>query len=220
MVYNSIVIMLITEKYNISLEELTELIEDNSHVKAFMGGQFSEFHFRKLIKTHPDVTHWYKPSDNDASDKGDVVVTYKDVSIALEVKTVRTSSSPKGKGFRVKTDLFGTTWHGHFQIRGSRSHTLDFLDGSKTRTYNVKRGQYDIIVVCVYPFTGKYEYMYCLEKNIPSLTPSDKTTPLQASELLKGHMKIQWPPNEAIWTTDLSEILEQAYQHKVQSLVA
>jgi hypothetical protein len=212
--------MLITEKHGISLEELTELIEDNSHVRAFMGGQFSELHFRKLIKSNPSITDWYKPSDNDASDKGDVVATYKDVKIAFEVKTVRTNSNVQNRGIRVKTNLYGTTWNGFCQIRASRSHTLDFSDGSKTRTYNVKRGQYDVFVVCVHPFTGKYDYMYCLEKDIPSLMHNDKVTPLQASELLRGHIRVEWPPTEDVWTTDLDVILERAYQHKVQSLVA
>lgn len=208
--------MLITEKHSISLEELTELIEDNSHVKAFMGGQFSELHFRKLIKTNPNITTWYKPNDNNINDKGDVVATYKDTKIAFEVKTVRTGDGH----IRVKQTLFGPVWNGFAQIRGSRSHTLTFSDGSQTRTYNVKRNQYDVVVVCVQPFTGKYEFMYCLEKDIPNLTPGDKITPLQASELLKGHVNVEWPPSGDVWTSDLDVILERAYVHKTQSLTA
>jgi len=190
-------------------QELLEIALENTSAMGFFEGYASESHFKKFVQTNPKITNNYKPGDHNLVKKGDRVCVYQDTEITFELKTIITDHSVSTRTIKKNIDVFGeVSYSGAFRTRGSRKRQITFSDGSTIETYNNKRGQFDAFAVCVRPFTGKWEWMYCLESDIPSCNNSE-LTPIQNAELLRPFVLVQWPPKD-YWTDSLDEILERA----------
>lgn len=210
----------LAEKFQVSEDEFKDIISsvfsNNIHALAFFEGYNSEYVLEKKVHAVPGVTDVFKPGDNNLQVKGDLVATYKNVPLSIEVKNVRRKYNDPSRRPRVVQNLLETYWVGTFCTRSSRSRKIKFSDGSEAQTYNVLRGRYDIIAVNVFQMTKKQEFVYCLEKNLPSTKHGNThLTPLQCDETLQSEIHVRWPPVEP-WTDDLGSILEQAYQSSKQ----
>lgn len=213
----------LAQKFQVSEDEFKHMIarvfSNNLSALAFFEGYGSEYILEKIIKNTPSITAHYKPGDNNTEIKGDVVVTYKDVDLRIEAKSIKRRTNSISRKPQKIVNLEEEYWIGFFQTRASRNRKLVFSDGSVAHTYNCLRNQYDIIAVNVFQLSGKQEFMYCLEENLPSTeycATKTNLTPLQCVETLRGEVSVRWPP-VAPWTSSLEEILEQAYQNKLQS---
>ena len=209
----------LAQKFELSEDEFKHMIahvfSNNISALAFFEGYSSEYILEKLVLDTPHVSGCYKPGDNNTHEKGDLVASYKEVPVSIEVKNVRRRGSSTQRKPKLVTNLEEQYWVGHFCTRAGRSRIVTFSDGSKSHSYNCVRGQYDVIAVNVYQFTGRQQFMYCLEKDLPSTkhTPKTHLSPLQCHETLQPEVTVRWPP-VAPWTDSLEEILERAYQHK------
>ena len=207
----------IEKEFGISEHDFVNLIHTTPHLRGPVYGAISEFFFDCLFENIPEVTHRHKPIEYLKNETpGDLIVTYKDIPISFEIKNIRSGKYESGirRKIRINENVFGEkTWSGVVSLMNSRRRVVTFSDGSVVNGYNTKRGEVDVYAVCVKMLTGKWEYMYCLESDIPSVINSKNLTPLQQNEVLKGAMRIQWPP-KAPWTDSLVDILEKVYNEK------
>lgn len=212
--------MLLTERYNLSLDELSEMIDMYRPLKSSFDGHVSEYIFvKEYVKPFKRITDYYKPDSQSRSDKGDLTVTFDGIPIKIELKTILAGFvADPSRNPRQITTLEGTHWRGRFKTRTSSARVVTFSDGSKHKTFCVPRSQVDVYGVCVRPFTGKWEYMYCLTADMPGCS-TPELTPLQKHELLKPDQFVQWPPVDP-WTDSLETILERAVAQKKNAPVS
>lgn len=214
----------LAKKFGVCEDQLKQMIayvfSNNISALAFFEGYGSEYILEKIIKNVPGVSSCYKPGDNNTEIKGDLVPLYKGVPLQIEVKNVKRKTNDIARKPKQIVNLEETYWTGYFSTRVARNRKLVFSDGSVGYSYNTLRGQYDIIAVNVFQITGKQQFIYCLEKDLPSTTYiKSKTdlTPIQCQETLRGDVSIRWPP-VAPWTDSLEQILEHAYTYKINLL--
>ena len=210
--------MLITERYNMSLEEVSEMLDMYRPLQASFDGHAGEYAFVKnYVKSCARISEYRKPNTGlDHTDKGDLVVVFDGTPVRIELKTALT-------GFRVgkhrnptQVDTVnGPVWKYTFKTRTSSYKTVHFSDQSTAFTLCVPYGLVDVYGVCVRPFTGKWEYMYCLTSDLPNNT-NKNFTPLQQKELIRPTIKTYWPPQDP-WTDSLETILERAAAQKKNS---
>ena len=67
-----------------SIDELEELIIENSSLRGYLQGYLAELALKKLIKSIPEVTKVVKIPDQNP-EKGDFRIEYKGVSLTIEV---------------------------------------------------------------------------------------------------------------------------------------
>lgn len=215
----------LAQKFEVSEDELKDMIahvfSNNLSALAFFEGYGSEYLLEKQVKRIPGVSGQHKPGDNNLEVKGDLIVQYKHTPVSIEVKNVRRKTNSENRKPKLVVNLEESYWVGYFSTRSSRTRKIVFSDGSEVHTYCTIRGQYDVIAVNVFQLNGKQNFIYCLEQDLPSTSPNSTTflTPLQCAETLQPEIAVRWPP-VAPWTDSLEEILERAYTHKTQSLVA
>ena len=198
------------EEYDMTIDEFTELEKKNSSLRGYISGYVSEWHFEKLVDKNKNVQHHYKPQDQDRNQKGDRIITYRDIDISFEVRAIYTDTVISTQ------DLTGNiSGSGSFKTKCARSRTIKFSDGSEVNTWYNPRGLVDVFCVCIKPITQKWEYQYCLNSDIPSPETKDLTK-LQKQEILKCDNEVRVPP-QGFWTDDLDVVLERAYQQKLKN---
>ncbi|MDQ3687815.1 MAG: hypothetical protein M3430_19745 [Acidobacteriota bacterium] len=91
----------ILERWHITAEELTELIDANPSMRGNMFGYVAEMKLRKMWFSGERTTHAVKYDDHDRKKKGDLVVTYRNHSFIIEAnRSRRTASGRKGRGIQ------------------------------------------------------------------------------------------------------------------------
>src|SRR5262249_22676385 len=79
-------------------------------------------------------------------------------------------------------------------------------DGSVVNTTCYLRGEYDILAVPLFPFTGTWEFAYKRNEDCRACT-SKKYTQYQQSQLLATTEKITWPLTDD-WHLNLLDLLD------------
>jgi|688.fasta_scaffold204317_1 hypothetical protein len=209
--------MLITERYGMNIEEVTEMLDMYRHLRASFEGHAGEYAFVKhYVKPCARITGHRKPDPQNKKEKGDLVVTFEDTPVSIELKSALTGFrvNPYKNPVQVQT-VHGPVWKFLFKTRTSSYKTIKYSDGTELSTLNVPYGQVDVYGVCVRPFTGVWEYMYCLTSDLPH-NANPNLTPVQQRETLSPVIRVEWPP-EAPWTNSLETILERAVAQKKNS---
>lgn len=186
----------ILQRWNLSAEDLTQIIDENPSLRGFMSGYVAEFQLRKILKKTPGITDIKKYDDHDRKKKSDVSFVYKGHEFTIEVKSLQTNSI-KGK----EKKLVAT-----FQCDASDSRTVRLPNGSEVITTCLLVGEFDILAVNLFGFTGKWDYAFALNKDLPT-SSYKKYMSKQRKYLLSTSMKITWPLC-APYTKSLTEILE------------
>lgn len=169
-------------------EELDQVIQDNPSLRGFLQGYLAEVALKKQLLQLPDVFSVEKIPDQ-AAEKGDLRVRYKDLEITIEVKSIGTNT--------VKQDVLYDSWQGTVAVRSSDKKELEVEGVGRIRTSSIPRGGFDILAISCYAVSGKWEFLFMDNDNIPyrdlktpnllksSFTVNPETTPYLHSNLLK-----------------------------------
>jgi hypothetical protein len=170
------------EDWDLSYDEINELLTDNPSLRSFVMGYAAEIKCRNMFfRDHPEVTAIYKPDDHDRTEKGDWILTYKGERIGVEVKSLQTNSlKPKQDG----------TVSPNYQCDASDARTVKFSDGSTLHTTALLVGEFDVVAVNIHAFTGCWDFAFCKNEDLLTMegatrgAPKDYT-PLQQQSLIK-----------------------------------
>lgn len=180
------------ENWDLSYEEINELLTDNPSLRSFVMGYAAEVKCKNMYFTdHPDVSAIYKPDDHDRTEKGDLVITYKGQRFAIEVKSVQTNSmKPQKRSGIVKP------W---FQCDASDARTVLFKDGSSVHTTALLVGEFDVLAVNVHVFDGKWKFVFAKNEDLPTMEGATRGsaknyTLYQQQNLIKTSININNPP--------------------------
>ena len=80
------------ERWKITEEELTELVDQNPSLRGILLGYVAEKKFHDAFLQAPHVTEASKDDDHDRKRKGDRRIVYKDRSFLIEVKSLQSNS--------------------------------------------------------------------------------------------------------------------------------
>lgn len=173
---------MILERWGLTLEELTEVIDGNPSLRGFMIGYVGEFKLRKTILADKRISHVHKYDDHDRTHKNDVAVSYKGHEFTFEVKSLQTNSIRK----------VGEVYSGDFQCDASDKRPVRLPNGETIQTTCLLVGGFDLVAVNLFAFREQWDFAFALNRDLPR-SKSKKYTPRQQKYLLATSVKITWP---------------------------
>ena len=165
-------------------------------------GYIAELMFEKYVpETYPVILseHIEHHDDHDRSaNKADRTITYNGRRYGVQLKSIQTNSIARcGRDGVLIASV---------QNDASDRRLVILPDGTSVETTCYKRGDYDILAVPLFPFSGNWTFAY--KRNVDCrASTSKKYTPEQAFHLLSTTEEITWPLTDG-WTTDLLSLLD------------
>lgn len=196
----------ILKRWEITEDQLTELIDENPSLRGMLLGYVAEKKFHYGFLHHPDITEILKDDDHDRSKKGDRRIIYKGISIVIEVKSLQTKTVKK-------TGI--DSWIGKSQVDGSDRRIITFEDGSELNTTLLKRGEFDLLAVNCYAFGDKWRFVFAKNEDLPCSSFKGYTQE-QCSKLIASLVTVTWPP-EPPYTDNPYILLDQIIAKKKSS---
>jgi len=183
-----------------SMEDIQEMIDENSSLRGFLQGYLAERALKKQILEIPGVSSVTKIPDRDA-EKGDFKVVFRGVPITIECKSVMTST--------VKEDVLTQTWQGSVLVKNTDKREVT-VDGIGTfQTTKLTRGQFDILAICCFAVSGEWDFLFIENRFIPAADES--------YDLLKTRFTVN-PSTTPGVTNSLEKLLEKTLEIKGQAL--
>jgi hypothetical protein len=174
----------ILKRWGLTVEELTEIVNNNPSMRGLMLGYVAEYKLRKMFFEDSRIKDLAKDDDHDRSRKGDLRFTYKNHSFRVECKSLQTNTVRKEPtGFRAS-----------FQCDASDRRMVVFNNGTKKETTCLKVGEFDILAVNLFALEETWRFAFALNSDLPR-SKYKKYTPYQRNELLASSMAITWPLN-------------------------
>ena len=135
----------ILKRWDITVEELTQVVDQNPSLRGMLLGYLAELKLEKLWLRRGGISNASKHDDHDRKKKGDRIVTYKGKKFIFESKSLQTNMIEK-------TD---EGWTGKVQVDASDRREVMLPDGTKVNTTCLLRNEFHILAVNVFAFEDK-----------------------------------------------------------------
>ena len=191
----------ILERWQITADELTELIDANPSMRGNMFGYVAEMKLRKMWFSNEHITHAVKYDDHDRKKKGDLVITYRNHSFIIEAKSLQTNSIRK----------VGDKFTGKAQCDASDRRIIELPDGSSVNTTCLLVGEFDLLAINVFAFEDEWRFLFVKNKDLPRSSYRNYTE-TQRQYLLASLVPIMYPPEMPLSDEPfklLDEIIEE-----------
>ncbi len=197
----------ILERWQITAEELTEIVDKNPSMRGNMFGYVAEMKLHKLWFSSWRVTQATKYDDHDRKKKGDLVITYKGQSFIVESKSLQTNSIRESGG----------RYTGTAQCDASDRRVIELPDGSSVNTTCLLVGEFDLLAINIFAFTNEWRFLFVKNQDLPR-SRFRKYTPTQQEHLLASLVPVVYPPEPPLRDepfTLLDEIIEERERRKL-----
>ena len=139
----------ILKRWDITPEELTEVIDQNPSLRGMIPGYLAELKLEKLWLSGQGISNVTRHDDHDRKKKGDRVIRYKDHELIFESKSLQTATVKKAD----------EGWVGKAQIDASDRREVVLPDGSTVTTTCLLKGEFDILAVNVFAFEDTWRFV-------------------------------------------------------------
>ncbi len=184
----------------ITPSELVSIVKDTPSLRGMIAGNIAELKFRQHLENMGCFSNFEKPDDHDRSgNKIDLRFCYKGKPIRVQLKSVQTNS--------IKWNCFSRTLQCDVQNDGSDKRDVYLPNGHVVSTTNYKIGDYDILAVPLYPFTGEWDFAYLLNSECKR-TQSVKYSVEDRKYLIKTTERLTYPLSGE-WSADILETIQK-----------
>lgn len=173
----------ILDRWDMTPEELTELVENNPSLRGMILGYLAELKLEKLWLSGDDVSEVTKHDDHDRKKKGDRVIRYKGQEVIFESKSLQSAMIEKTE----------EGWIGKAQVDASDRREIVLPDNSRVTTTCLLKGEFDILAVNVFAFEEKWRFVFAKNSDLPTSSYRNYT-PYQRQHLLATLVTVHWPP--------------------------
>lgn len=180
---------------------LVQLVKEKPSLRGMVLGNLAELLFEQHVpRNYPAIAaaDIIGHDDHDrAVNKSDRTITFRGRKYTIQVKSVQTGS--------IKREVAVKRLCATVQNDGSDMRKVVFANGSDVTTTCYLRGQYDILAVPLFPFTGTDAFAYKKNEDC-RLTQDGRYTDYQRRQLLATTEIITWPLAQD-WQTNLLMLL-------------
>ena len=188
----------ILDRWQISAEELTKIVDENPSLRGFIFGYVSEYKARTFFDRNSEITGLKKYDDHDRSSKGDISFQYKGREFKIEAKSLQTNSVYQEDGI----------WKGKFQCDASDRREILLPNGHTVNTTCLAVGEFDIVAVSCYAFGDTWKFAFAKNSDLPHPGTRSRNVAAEDREyLIKSLIDITWPLQPP-FTTDVYSLLD------------
>ena len=198
--YSAAVAESILERWDITAEELTEVIDRNPSLRGMILGYLAEMKLEQIWLSGQDISNVVKHDDHDRGKKGDRVVVYKGREFIFESKSLQTAT----------INRTNAGWTGRAQVDASDRREVTLPDGTTVNTTCLLKGEFDILAVNVFAFEGKWRFVFAKNADLPT-SSFRRYTDYQRQHLLATLVTVSWPPEPPFFAepfTLMNEIIQ------------
>jgi hypothetical protein len=189
----------ILTEWEITPQQLTELLEENPSLRGMLLGYVAELKLKEIVTSIPHVSYTVKFDDHNRKKKGDLYIIYRDKAFDLESKSLQSNM--------IKWDEYKKRWTGKAQVDGSDRRTINLPDGSALNTTLLLRGEFDILAVSCYAFEGKWRFVFARNSDLPS-SNYRLYSEEQRKFLIASLIPVSWPPEPPFYA-NLRDLLDE-----------
>jgi hypothetical protein len=174
----------ILERWGITEDQLSELIDKNPSLRGMVLGYVAENKFHDAFLDHPSITEVDKDDDHNRKKKGDRRIVYNGHTLTVEVKSLQTAmckQNPDG------------SWSGKAQVDGSDRRIVKFPDRTELNTTLLLRGEFDLLAVNCFAFGETWKFAFAKNSDLPTSTFRNYTK-AQQEQLIASLIPVDWPP--------------------------
>lgn len=193
----------ILERWTITAEDLTKALDENPSLRGMLFGYVAEHKLHQYLSSFPSVSEIAKADDHNRKKKGDCNFSYKGFEFVLESKSLQTNS--------IKTLEDGTK-RATAQVDASDRRKVTLPNGEVIETTNLLKGEFDILAVNCWAFTGDWDFQYALNTDLP-LSQHRNYSEEARNNLLATSVTMYWPP-KAPFVTDPFELLDKLVEER------
>ncbi|MGM5989813.1 hypothetical protein [Vibrio navarrensis] len=188
-------------------EDLVNAIKRAPSLRGMILGYIAEEMFEKhVLEPHQEIDDVRKHDDHDReNNKIDRDFVFNGRRYTIQNKSIQTNSI-------CWNDNLGSL-SADVQNDASDKRPVTLPNGNVVETTNYKRGDYDILAVPLFPFTGKWDFAYKRNRDC-RLTTSKKYSTEDQQYLLATTEVITYPLSEE-WTTDIEELLDDSLGQEI-----
>lgn len=191
----------ILQKWQITDEELTQIVNDNPSLRGFIFGYVSEYKARSFFNGHEGITDVKKYDDHDRTSKGDISFVYKGREFKVEAKSLQTNLVQRLEGY--------DRWMGKFQCDASDKRTIPLPNGHTITTTCLAVGEFDIVAVSLFAFGEQWRFAFAKNSDLPHPGARTRNIPEEDKQyLIKSLIDITWPLQPP-FTTDVYSLLDE-----------
>ena len=187
----------ILDRWDLSVNDLTTLVETNPSLRGMLLGYVAEHKLNEKWLSGDRIEYLGKSDDHDRSNKGDHVIEYQDQRFVVESKSLQSRMVEKD----------GDTWRGRAQVDASDRRSIVLDDGSQIETTLLKVGEFDVLAVNCFAFEEEWNFVFAKNGDLPRSTYSKYPRHVR-EQLIASLVKVSWPP-EPPFTANLLEVLDQ-----------
>jgi len=185
---------------SINPNDLIQAIKRAPSLRGMILGYIAEEMFARHVLSDKRFSDVRKHDDHDRTlNKADRDFMYKGKRFSIQLKSVQTNTIGWNEDLGCLT--------AKVQNDGSDKRDVQLPNGEVVSTTNYRIGDYDIMAVPLFPFTGEWNFAY-LKNSDCRLTESAKYTESQRRYLLATTEKLYFPLREK-WRGGLIEVLEE-----------
>ncbi len=182
-------------------EQLVASIKRAPSLRGMILGYIAE----QMFETHVPLRyhlilaeHIMGHDDHDrTSNKSDRTITHNGLRFGIQLKSIQTNSIARNLATKIlEADI---------QNDASDRRDIQLPDGRLVNTTCYQRGEYDILAVPLFPFTGTWDFAYKSNQDCGS-SSSTKYDEYEQGFLLSTLERISWPLSED-WHTNLMDLL-------------
>ena len=189
----------ILEKWQISAEELTRIVDDNPSLRGVIFGYISEYKARAYFDGHEGIENLMKYDDHDRTSKGDISFSYKGKEFRIEAKSLQTNSV---------VQVGADEWTGKFQCDASDRREILLPNGHTVNTTCLAVGEFDIVAVSLYAFGDQWRFAFAKNNDLPHPGVRSRNVAVEDRKyLIKTLIDISWPLQPP-FTTDVYSLLD------------
>lgn len=173
----------ILQRWDVTVEELTQVVEQNPSLRGMILGYLAELKLEKLWLRREGISDISKHDDHDRKKKGDRLVLYKSKEFIFESKSLQTNSIRKTE----------RGWIGKAQVDASDRRQVTLPDGTKVNTTCLLRNEFDVLAVNIFAFDEKWRFVFAKNSDLP-FSRYKGYTEYQRRHLLATLVTVHWPP--------------------------
>lgn len=184
------------EEWDLSLEEINEIVGENPPVLSTLSGFVAEYKLRKHWLLDERVSGLIRARSHDRKNKWDFGFNYRETPFTLEVKSLDVPRVRHSEG------VFTAT----FQCNASDSRKIQLPNGRSVVTNCLCVGEFDILAVSLFAFENSWRFAFAKNEDLPRSTWSKYKPPIR-KYLLKSSMHMTWPLSPP-FHADLFQLLD------------
>jgi len=191
----------ILQQWNLTPEEISEIVSENPSLRGIMFGYVAEYKARIMWFSSSEFRDLRKPDDHDRTKKGDFIFTRKGHAISVEVKSLQTATVRHESG----------TFVGKFQCDASDRRKITLPNRQTIETTCLLVGEFDLLAVNLFEFEKTWRFAFAKNSDLPRSKFRGYTN-AQRKYLLATLMEVTWPvrpPFEAEPFRLLDEIVRE-----------